>query len=309
MNDPAPRQRCSALARSGREPLFATAPVTGSWLLLEQPGPWGGDALTESSLDPEVSAELGRQSRDHGFKILLIRRSAGRSGGARSCFLVRAEQGQTWMERLEVGDPAELLQIDLSKLAHAGNPGIGEPAPHLWAVCTHGRRDPCCAEYGRRLVRLGFGANGLRENLWESSHQGGHRFAANLALFPHGLFYGMVEPEDAARIVDAYRDGRVVLDHYRGRSAFEPITQAADYLARREDSITGIDDLVPQEVEDLGDGRFEVSFAGPAGFRKVRLEVSDGPMRAESCNKPKLTPVTLYRELEVSPEIREFPTI
>ncbi len=307
-----PKQRCSALARESEEPLFGTAPTSAAWMLVESEGPWGADALMESSIPPEVAAELSRRSKAHGFRVLLLRRNAGTpDGDTRSCFLVRSAQGQTWMERMDVDSPAALLDVDPETLSRPDPPGLGETTGPLWAVCTHGRRDPCCAEYGRRLVRLGFHEQSLQECLWESSHQGGHRFAANLALFPHGLFYGQVQADDVRRIVEAYQEERVVLDGYRGRSSFNEVTQAAEYLVRRQISLTGIDDLVPEEQRQLAPGRYQVTFNGNAGRFTIRLEESEGPMRPESCNKPKLTRVKLFSEIDVQPDIGPagFPTV
>jgi hypothetical protein len=217
------------------------------------------------------------------------------------------------MESIRLHSPVNLLDVDFEVLSRPEAPGLGETVSHLWAVCTHGRRDPCCAEYGRRVIRMcaETGDEDLMDNLWESSHQGGHRFAANLALFPHGLFYGQVEPTEAATIIDSYRDGRIVLDGFRGRSAFDDITQAADFLVRRQDSFTGIDDLVPHTTTKLGNGAYEVSFHGPEGPINVNLEVREGPMRPESCNKPKLTAVKLYRQLNIEPDMAPigFPTV
>lgn len=302
MNDAQERQRCAAIARETGEPLFATAPASKAWLLIEHPGPWGADALTGSSIDPKVAAELDHRSKKHGFRILFLRRSPGRTrSGSRSCLLARAAQCEYWMERLEIDGPGDLLDLDLAVLGRPTAPALGEPCDAIWTVCTHGRRDPCCAEYGRRLVRSFEALDGYADRLWESSHQGGHRFAANLALFPHGLFYGKVEPERAVRILDAQRDGRLVLDGYRGRSAFDATTQAADYMVRREIGLTGIDDLVPLGKEALGNERFKVIFNGVMGRLALTLEESDGPMRPESCNEPKLTPVRLYRQLDLAP--------
>lgn len=308
------RQRCSAISRDLAEPLYGTAPVSKAWILLEQAGAWGPDALLESSMDPGVGAELNRLSKVHGFRILLIRRSAGRaSNGTSSCFLIRSAQSEPWMERIELHSPVNLLDVDLGVLSRPEAPGVGEPATHLWAVCTHGRRDPCCAEYGRRVIRMcaETGDEDLMGNLWESSHQGGHRFAANMAMFPHGLFYGHVEPTDAATIIDSYRHGSLVLDGLRGRSAFDDVTQAADYMVRRQDSFTGIDDLIPLGITPFGEAGYEVSFDGPEGPINVKLEVREGPMRPESCNKPKLTAVKLYRQLSIAPDIAPigFPTV
>jgi len=313
MDSEDPKLRCSAVAQALAEPLYGTAPCSQAWVLLEQPGAWGPDALTQSSIDPAVGASLTRFSKELGFRILLIRRGPARGAtGRRSCFLARSAQSQTWMERIEVANPAELLDFDFEVLNSPTPPGIGERSEAIWAVCTHGRRDPCCAEYGRRVIRVSSGtADGsFVRSLWESSHQGGHRFAANLALFPHGLFYGQVEPDHASTIVESYRDGRLLLDGYRGRSAFDGVTQAADYLVRRLDGFTGIDDLVPQDRVELGDGLFAVTFASPGGIVSIKVKVTEGPMRPESCNKPKLTPVRLYRQVEMEQDIPPvgFPT-
>lgn len=305
------RQRCSSIARELDEPLYGTAPVSGAWVLLEHPLPWGRDALTESWLDPEVSEELSRRSKDHGFKILFIRRPADRTPGApRCCFLVRSAPGQSWMERLQVAGPEDLLEVEPSALQRPGPPGLGESVSHLWAVCTHGRRDLCCAEFGVKLIRALLQTDpSWRAGLWESSHQGGHRFAPNLALFPHGLFYGEVDPAGAPRILESYRDRRLALDGYRGRSAFDTVTQAADYMVRREAGITGIDDLVPTGRRELGGERYSVGFNGVLGALTLTLEVSEGPMRPESCSKPELTPVKLYRRLDLTPGLAESPTV
>lgn len=306
------RQKCSSIARQLGEPTYGTAPVSTAWVLLEQPLPWGSDALTESRLDPATAAELGRRSKENRFKILFVRRPGrGTWGGPRSCFLVHAGPGQSWMERLDVDGAEALLDIDPEVLAAPAPPGLGEEVEHLWAVCTHGRRDLCCAEFGVKLVRSIQTAHDgrWRESLWESSHQGGHRFAPNLALFPHGLFYGKAGPDDAARIIDSYLDRRVVLDGYRGRSTFDQITQAADYMLRRETGVTGVDDLVPQGIQELGGGRYSVGFTGVVGALSVTLEATEGPLRRESCNKPKLTPVKVFRRLHRVPDLGETPTV
>ncbi|CAN5812614.1 sucrase ferredoxin [soil metagenome] len=309
-----PKQRCSAVARELGEPLYGSAPTSQAWVLLEQPGAWGPDALTESSIDPGVGAELNRLSKQLGFRILLIRRGAARvTTDKQTCFLARSVQSETWMERIDLAGPVELLDVDLEVLLRPQSPGYGEPTGHLWAICTHGRRDPCCAEYGRKVIRISteIGGDGFVDALWESSHQGGHRFAANMALFPHGLFYGQVDPDGARTIVDSYRDGRLHLDGYRGRSAFDEVVQAADYLVRRHDSFTGIDDLVPEGKLDLGDGLFEVTFEGPSGRVSIQVQATEGPMRPESCNKPELTPVRSYQQVEIEPDIPPvgFPTV
>ena len=52
-----PEATCSTVSRALAEPLFATASHVRAWLLVEQAGPWGGEPLVDSRLDPAVGRE------------------------------------------------------------------------------------------------------------------------------------------------------------------------------------------------------------------------------------------------------------
>ncbi|HEV3013664.1 MAG TPA: sucrase ferredoxin, partial [Actinomycetota bacterium] len=57
MADPLP---CATLSRALEEPLYGTASRVRGWVLLEQPGPWGREAVTESRLDRDLARALDR---------------------------------------------------------------------------------------------------------------------------------------------------------------------------------------------------------------------------------------------------------
>jgi hypothetical protein len=136
----------------------------------------------------------------------------------------------------------DVLDLDLTSVPLGRPTGDGEIEEEpLYLVCTNGRRDPCCAERGRPLVAAL--ALPLGDRLWECSHIGGDRFAANLVCFPHGMYFGRVGAEEAMSVVSAYRDGIVDLDHYRGRSCYPFAVQAAEFLVRRRLDLRGVDDL------------------------------------------------------------------
>ncbi|WP_324278249.1 sucrase ferredoxin [Blastococcus brunescens] len=83
---------------------------------------------------------------------------------------------------------------------------VGEPAPGpTYLVCTHGGHDACCALRGRPLARA-LPTPGPAD-VWECSHLGGDRFAANVLVLPHGFYYGQV-PGDGADLVAAHTRGR-----------------------------------------------------------------------------------------------------
>ena len=54
--------------------------------------------------------------------------------------------------------------------------------------------------------------------VWETTHVGGHRFAPNLVIFPHGLYYGPVDAEGAIAAIEAHRNGAISARGFRGRS-------------------------------------------------------------------------------------------
>ena len=96
------------------------------------------------------------------MKVHLIRRSSRRSAlERRSCFLVDVER--SWVERHELRDPAEALDLDLTVRGERWE----EP---LYLVCTHGKRDPCCARRGRPLARA-LRARAARADLGDRPHR------------------------------------------------------------------------------------------------------------------------------------------
>ena len=58
---------------------------------------------------------------------------------------------------------------------------------------------------------------------------GGHRFAANLVILPHGLYYGPVGLEEATAAIEAYQRGAVAVERYRGRAGQPRAAQEAEH--------------------------------------------------------------------------------
>ncbi|HVL99670.1 MAG TPA: sucrase ferredoxin [Egibacteraceae bacterium] len=265
------RYRCAAEARERDEPRYGTASHVRRWLLLEQPGPWGRDALIESRMPAAVATELESTAADVNARVILIRRTRGRSARQRRCFVVRSDLAL--VEELVLDDVTDLLDVDLTPLA-AGRPVGGTPwLEPLHLVCTNGRHDACCAEYGRPLALALSGAVG--ERVWECSHIGGDRFAGNLVCFPHGLYFGHVGPAEGPDVALQYERGLIDLDHYRGRSSHSFVVQAAEYFLRSDRDLRHVDDLVFTTRRVIADDAFRVVFADRPGQRwtvDVRVE-------------------------------------
>ena len=275
--------------------MVGTASTVRRWLLVEQWGAWGRDALTASELPEAVAGPLLASARAAGVRVLLLRRP-GRRGRPRARRVVLAFSGLDgpWVREASVEDVESLRSLDLGALFGAGGDGFGSAAPEpVFLVCTHGRHDPCCADFGRPLVR-GLVAAGVG-GVWESSHLGGDRFAGNLVCLPHGLYFGHVDPEEGAAVVAAYRAGEIALERYRGRSCFPMVVQAADILVRRELGLRGIDDVVPAGRRRLDDGEHEVALRltdeGPPLLARIRTAPDPTP-RTLTCRGPESHPPT-----------------
>lgn len=264
---------CTAVSRALGEPLFATASRVRAWLLIEQPGPWGREALFESRLDPTVARALHRRARAAGMRAVLIRRPGRTVPGRRHVFLARTDRQVRWLEEVRVDDPAELLGLDWVRLGH-GDQGHGVPVPGtVYLACTNGRHDQCCATWGRPLAQEL--AALLGDRVWECSHIGGDRFAGNLVCLPEGVYYGRLGPAEASRVARLHEQGRLDLDHYRGRCTYPPVVQAAEHFLRRERGLIGLDDLVAERSEVDSAGVVAVRFAaGTSGRWLVRLRAT-----------------------------------
>jgi len=265
---------CAERSEALGEDAAGTAPEERAVLVVEQPGPWGRDAVSESGLRP-VAQELSARAAAAGVRIQVVRRITRRyAGERRSVWLAGVAPGARFLERFEVGDPREMLELPLGTAPTGAGTAQDEP---LLLCCTHSTRDPCCARRGLPLHRA-LGAAGGEP--WHASHLGGHRFAATMAALPLGVWLGRVPVEAAADIVAGLREGRLPLAHLRGLAGRPAAVQAAEIAVRRHAGLDHVDDLaVAEHMDD------RVVLAARDGRRfaaTVRL-VPTGHVRAVSC--------------------------
>jgi hypothetical protein len=218
-----------AECHSGAEPSAASAPeASRAWLLIEHPGPWPHEAA-DAALPPAMRA-LVSSAAEFGIRVQMIRRPGRRQvGDVRTVFLGWTAGGEPFLRRARVSAASpELAERDLKELAAGLVPSFGASWPEpLYLVCTHGKRSACCARFGGPLAQ----ALAARHPgpVWESTHVGGHRFAANLVILPHGLYYGPVGADAALAAIGAYRRGAMVASRYRGRAGQPREAQEAEY--------------------------------------------------------------------------------
>ncbi|MGH9189373.1 MAG: sucrase ferredoxin [Acidimicrobiales bacterium] len=283
---------CTNTADELAEPLAASAGVARAWLLIEHPGPWKRDPFA-AGFDQEVRAELERRAAGSAVKILAIRRGDGAGAHRRRVIVAHCGPGQAWLATSTVVREQELLDLDMEAVAEGRTPEQLEPLTvSLYLVCTHAGRDACCGRLGRPLAdQLGTVHPG---RVWECSHLGGHRFAANLVCLPHGVLYGRVDlaAGDGPRLAERYEKSRLDLDHLRGMSWQAPPVQAADLFVRRHTGLLAVDDVEPVATTDMGDGLWLVEMrtpGTPAGSWEAHVRhVPTGQPRPFSCSTEEL---------------------
>ena len=244
---------CSVIWDRAQVPALGTAAAATFWVALEQSGPWGRDAATQSRLAPDVGMALDRRCQENGGRLLLIRppgsHSNARRDQSRRVYLAGGLATRPWLLEADLDDPATLLRLpwdalhglDLGievaqDLVQETLPDVHEsPAPVLM-ICANSKRDVCCAVRGRSVAI----ETSLRRpgQVWECSHIGGHRFAPTGVILPHGQTLARLSATTAVAVVDAAARDEVPVEllgavYDRGRSHLSPAAQAAESVVRQ----------------------------------------------------------------------------
>ncbi|MGB2839139.1 MAG: sucrase ferredoxin [Actinomycetes bacterium] len=272
---------CTQVRQQTGEALAGSAPFARLWVLLEQPGPWGRDALTESHLPVQVGQALKALAVDRPVRLGLIRSvgaHADTSGGRRTLLVAHTDASSSWIAARCIDDVESLpRQLSVDALLDAAAPpadlpGIALPTPgRALLVCTNAKRDQCCAVLGRPLAAAL--ARDAEADVWETSHTGGHRFAPTFVSLPDGYLFG--GPQAAARSLDACR----------GRSSLVPAAQVAELQVLQRLGAT-----VPRPLEVRADGPAtpeQSAWTVTAGDERFVVEVTRtrAADRPESCGK------------------------
>lgn len=252
------------------EPLPGSAKKEKVYVILEWPHGWSRDVLDGGVFGDELTGRLKKKlGKAAGLQLVRHPGRDGRRITRHHLYLVFAEQART--ELLVVDGPEAILDLDLSGPGRNGGEIVDHP---LVLVCTHGKRDVCCALKGRPL------AAELSERfpgtvVWETSHTKGHRFAPSILLMPWGYSYGRLNVEAGSALVSSALSGTWFQPGNRGRGLYGPRGQVAEvavagHLTDRADTagdlhfgeLTVVDESQDPVVVAHSDGRsWEVTVA------------------------------------------------
>jgi hypothetical protein len=269
---------CADLSAATGEVIGASASHVDCWILLEYRGLWSPDPLPGSMLDESVKRHLGELLSAPRSRLLFIRRPRSHHRGV-FCYtaLTRERGARIFVRELERHE--DVVGLDLF------GKDRGEPLDHpLFAVCTHGKRDRCCARYGRPLYDAV--ADQVDPDwVWQCTHVGGDRFAGNLVCFPEGLCFGRIGLGEVWPLLDEYLAGKIYLERFRGRCCYPFGVQAAEEAVRRATGFTGLDDLTLVSVEgnrvafEAGGKRYETEIIEELGEAAYLTCSAERPVR------------------------------
>lgn len=296
-------ERCALTARRRDEDIAGTASTVRRFLLVEHDGPWGRMVPRDARLPGGVARALADRVNRVKARLLFIRRGERADAAVPGITVFAASVGPsgTVFERTTVPDLERVLDLDLAPLAEHRSLGLEPVHEAHYFVCTHGRHDPCCAIEGKPVhAALTGRENPLRERVWQVSHIGGDRFAANMLVLPHGLYLGRLTPHDVNAAALAIEAGRLSLTHLRGWSYRAMPVQYAEVALRRETGFTGLHDVLLQSTTREGAIWSSVFSCNASRVQVVvRSTPGEDPVQL-TCGSPRPEPPLRHELLEIS---------
>ena len=155
------------------------------------------------------------------------------------------------LQRYDVASHAELCALDPDQ-----TPGVEVTQQHYF-VCSNGRRDLCCSRFGLPVyARL---RNAVGERAWETSHVGGHRYAANVVTLPQGALYGHLSVDAVDEFVEQVEQNQLSLRYLRGRSAYPAVAQVAETQLEDVERLVSSDETSATFLTPTGEKTIQVT--------------------------------------------------
>ena len=247
--------------------------TTPRWLMIQVQEAWAPKTPNTACLQGPVGDHITEElERIGGARLQLIRRPQAGTGVT---VIAATVGGQAYTLTLDA--LSDIVNVDIGALFEGG--AGSEPVDEaVILVCTHGLRDRCCAVEGIPVY------NALAEQVgnraWQTTHLGGHRFAATLVVLPQGLQFGRVLAPEVPALVDGLDKGEIYrLDRFRGRVDASRMAQVAEAHVRKRQALRTLDAVAPSGDDLVVEGRL------------VKVQVTSTPHatpRAYSCGDTQL---------------------
>ncbi|WP_225547363.1 sucrase ferredoxin [Chromobacterium violaceum] len=213
---------CARESAEREESILGTATESSCYILIECAGPWPSkvaDILCKSTIPENLSRAIGAfiEWCPEVVHPLLIKQP-GRLGPPR-IYIIRSTLGTGACLHYD-----DLKNDYFSTLqdAYLHPEKIGD----IILVCTHGKVDKCCAKFGKIVYDQLRVKLESKFEIFQCSHIGGDRFAANVLWLPHGIYLGHVHI-GLLDTIDKLKTNSIPLQKLRGTAS---LPSAAQYL-------------------------------------------------------------------------------
>lgn len=190
---------------------------------------WPARIETGGGLLQALSETLAAPAEGHSLAVKLTACQQGSGDRAGDLLLFPEQLRYRGVEEADL--PALAEHLRRGNGTGASFHPLPLPGTHIF-VCVHDRRDPRCGRCGPPLLEAfqeELPRHGLHNvTLRPTSHVGGHRFAANVIIYPGGDWYGRVLPRHVPELIDRHlKEGQILAHLWRGRLGLDPEQQRA----------------------------------------------------------------------------------
>lgn len=322
-------QFCSVISKANGEDPIGTANPCDTWLIAEISPPWTDERFSTDPVLKEVH-DLVHELHEQHMQLTPIAIAPDREysvpGFARVLHYQRPATSFARFDKQEFLVPknqlAQLATVLLKQPdeLHAFE-AYRQPinCTREMMVCTHGNIDIACARFGYPIYQTlrreyAAPANGALR-VWRCSHFGGHQFAPTLVDMPTGQFWGHLEPDILALLVQRDRPVTELHRFYRGWAGltkFEQMVEREIWMQRGWDwlNYNKSGQVLAQDTTneewDADWAEIRLNFTSPdgsvQGAYEARVEVCDRVTIAiDSGNQQPLQEVKQYRVSRLTP--------
>ncbi len=288
---------CSELSLDAKEEIFATTPRVDVWFLMEYRGGWTDKTFLDSKIPEGVKKRINLHLETIPNSRLQLIKRHDNPGDVLKFYVAKSDELEPKLFEFDFRSYEELLGLDFNEILE-GNSNLSEEL--LFLVCTNGAYDKCCGKYGAP-VYLEAVKNEKNFMIWQTTHLGGHRFAANVLILPYGIYYGRVRSMDVEELMMDSINCSINLEHYRGRSCYSKDVQAADYFLRTKTGIKEISALRFISLRNLDKEHAIIEFNSYSDEKSHHVHINkdkEAFINYTSCKDQEKSPVRQYRLID-----------
>jgi hypothetical protein len=221
---------CSEATSAQGEPLAGSVDPVSALVAISWPKPlWDPDeAVRSRGLPPDLEGLQASEKR--AGRKLSVRLFQGAARPPTDVVEILALSPRTGLSLFDERVPTAELVSRIVAFLKGERAGSSLRVPTV-LVCTDGQHDRCCATHGRAVyeaARDEVVRRGLDLRVVESSHLGGHRFAATSLFLPGGEMHGRLRPVDVPSLIEAWLGNRIWTPRFRGRLGTSEAAQVAE---------------------------------------------------------------------------------